>query len=215
VSAVEQAVDTGAQTVEQAATPAALSREHPRGRPVGEWGMLLFISTEATLFACLLASNYYIWFSRGGAWPPDGIEEPKLLKPLIMTALLLVSSGPMIWGDLAIRRGKPGQLKAAIPITMVLGITFLALQGTEYAEKVQTFTWTTNAYGSLFYVITGFHGFHVFTGLIMLSFTEIAALAGKFTGTRHERVRMVALYWHVVDVIWIAILFTLYISPHL
>lgn len=193
----------------------ALVSEQPRGRPIGEWGMLLFITTEATLFACLLASYFYLRFAQGGAWPPGGIEEPKLVKPLIMTGILLASSAPMIWGDLAIRRGHPGQLKVAIPLTMVLGVTFLVLQVTEFLEKLHDFTLTTNAYGSLFYVITGFHGFHVLTGLLMLAVTETAALANKFTRGRHERVRMVGLYWHFVDVIWLAILFSIYLSPRL
>jgi cytochrome c oxidase subunit III len=195
--------------------PEALAVETPRGRPTGEWGMYLFVATEATFFACLLVSYFYVRFTIGGNWPPGSIEKPKLLKPLIMTGLLLASSVPLIWGDWAIRRGKARQLKAAVPISIVLGLAFLGLQGSEYSEKLSKFTWTTNAYGSFFYFITGFHGFHVIVGLIMLTWMWIAALLGKFTGGRHERVRMVSIYWHFVDVVWIFIVSSLYLSPHI
>ena len=112
----------------------ALAVEAPRGRPTGTWGMFLFVATEATLFACLLASYFYVRFTTSGDWPPGGIQDPKLLKPLIMTALLLTSSGPMIWGDHAIRHGHPRRLVVAVALTLLLGVTFLTVQGTEYAE---------------------------------------------------------------------------------
>ena len=132
-----------------------------------------------------------------------------------MTALLITSSIPLIWGDRAIRQGKVRQLQLAIPMSIVLGLAFLGLQASEYAEKLGEFQWTTNAYGSFFYLITGFHGFHVIVGLLMLTYTWIAALMGKFSGGRHERVRMVSIYWHFVDVVWIFILSSLYLSPHI
>ena len=209
------ALESARSTPEAVTDPSSLVVEAPRGRPTGEWGMFLFVATEATLFACLLASYFYLRFAHGGAWPPGGIEKPKLLKPAIMTVTLLLSSVPMIWGDHAIRHGHPRRLQVAIPITIVLGLFFLLVQAGEYAEKLAKFTWTTNVYGSIFYTITGFHGFHVLTGLVMLAYTEIAALRGKFTQGRHERVRMVSIYWHFVDVVWIAIVLSLYVSPHL
>jgi len=177
--------------------------------------MFLFVATEATLFACLLASYFYVRFTTSGDWPPGGIEDPKLLKPLIMTALLLTSSVPMIWGDHAIRHGHPRRLVVAVALTLLLGVAFLSVQATEYAEKVREFTPRDNAYGSLFYTITTFHGFHVLTGLAMLAWVEVAAIRGKFSAGRHERVRMVSIYWHFVDVVWIAIVLSLYVSPHL
>jgi len=208
------AVETASELPEAGGDARALAYELPAGRPTGHWGMYLFITTEATLFACLLAANFYIRFSTAGPWPPDGIEDPKLLKPLVMLGLLLTSSIPMIWGDLAIRKGHPTQLKIAVPTTMFLGLVFLAVQGSEYQEKLHEFTITTNAYGSLFLTITSFHALHVITGLVMLTHTWIAALRNKFTEGRHERVRMVSVYWHFVDIVWVAIVLCLYLSPH-
>lgn len=214
MTAIEASRHPGAAAA-AASRPRALAVEMPAGRPTGMWGMFLLVATEATLFAVLLASYFYLRFVRGGPWPPGGIEEPTLVKPLIMTVLLIGSSGPVIWADHAIRHGKPRQLLLGLASSILLGLSFLGLQVSEYAEKLTMFTPQTNSYGSLFYLITGFHGFHVATGLGMLGYLFVAGALGKFTEGRHERVRIVSIYWHFVDVVWIFILFTLYLSPHL
>ncbi len=193
----------------------ALSVEAPVGRPTGQWGMFLFVATEATFFACLLASYFYVRFSHGGAWPPDGISDPKLLKPAIMTALLLLSSGPMIVADHAIRHGRPRLTAAMMPITVLLGLAFLALQSSEYCREAQG---VHAADGLLRLAVLRHHRLPRPArriGLVMVTVTEIAALMGKFTAGRHERVRMVSIYWHFVDVVWIAIVASLYLAPHL
>ncbi|SCL32858.1 cytochrome c oxidase subunit 3 [Micromonospora rhizosphaerae] len=207
---------TGRGGVAAATGAEALSTELPVGRPTGWWGMVLFVTTEATLFACLLGSYFYLRFQYGPHWPPHGIEAPKLLRPLVMTAVLLPSSLPVIWAEHGIRRGQRWRLRAGLATTLLLGATFLTLLATEYAETLRHFTLTTDVYGSLFYLITGFHGLHVLVGLTMLSWLFAASLRrGRFGARRHERVRNVAIYWHFVDVVWAAILFTIYLSPRL
>jgi cytochrome c oxidase subunit III len=207
--------EVASRAAEVATSPRALAIERPHGRTQAWWGMVMFITTEATLFACLLSSYFYIRFSVSAAWPPAGMEDPKLKKALIMTGLLLCSSGPMVWADHAVRHGKVRQLQIGLALTMLLGISFLIVQSSEYRENLAKFTWNDNVYGSLFYTITGFHGFHVVTGLVMVLFTEVGALRGKFTRRRHERIRIVSFYWHFIDAIWIFILFTIYLSPRL
>ena len=78
-----------------------------RDRPLGWWGMLLLVATEATLFGVLLASYYYLRFEAGPAWPPEGIPEPKVVKNLWINAILVASSVPML---LAVRRILAGNL---------------------------------------------------------------------------------------------------------
>ncbi|GAA2706349.1 heme-copper oxidase subunit III [Micromonospora olivasterospora] len=207
---------SGRSGVAAATGAEAFSAELPAGRPTGWWGMVMFVATEATLFACLLGSYFYLRFQYGPQWPPPGIEEPTLLKPLVMTAILVPSSLPVIWAEHGIRRGQRWRLRCGMAATLVMGTSFLALQATEYDEKLHMFTMTTNAYGSLFYVITGFHGLHVLVGLTMISWLLAASLrGGGFGPRRHERVRNVAIYWHFVDVVWVGILFTIYLSPRL
>ncbi|MBB4962532.1 cytochrome c oxidase subunit 3 [Micromonospora polyrhachis] len=195
--------------------PAALATELPAGRSTGWWGMALFIATESTLFAALLGSYFYLRFQAGPQWPPAGIRPPELFLPLIMTALLLPSSLPLLWAERGIRRGQQWRLRAGLAATIALGASFLSLQAMEYASSLEEFTFTTDVYGSLYYVITGFHGAHVTIGLLMLTWLLAAALRGKFGVRRHERVRIAALYWHFVDLVWAAILFTVYLSPRL
>ncbi|MFG1951621.1 heme-copper oxidase subunit III [Micromonospora sp. NPDC048830] len=194
----------------------ALTTELPAGRPTGWWGMVMFVATEATLFACLLGSYFYLRFQYGPQWPPPGIEDPTLLKPLVMTAILVPSSLPVMWAERGIRHGQRWRLRLGMAATLLMGTTFLLLQGTEYDEKLHMFSLTTNAYGSLFYVITGFHGLHVLVGLTMIGWLLVASLrGGSFGAHRHDRVRNVAIYWHFVDTVWVAILFTIYLSPRL
>jgi heme/copper-type cytochrome/quinol oxidase subunit 3 len=207
---------TARDAVAAATGAEALSTELPVGRSAGWWGMVMFVITDAALFACLLGSYFYLRFQYGPQWPPDGIEKPNLLTPLVMTALLLPSSLPMVWAERGIRRGQRWRLGSGLAATLVLGASFLTLQATEYAEKLQNFTITTDVYGSLFYAITGFHGLHVLVGLAMVGWLLAASLQrGGFGIHRHERLRNTAIYWHFVDAVWAAILFTIYLSPRL
>ncbi|MGN9779138.1 cytochrome c oxidase subunit 3 [Micromonospora sp. H33] len=192
----------------------ALSTELPVGRSASWWGMVMFVATEATLFAYLLGSYFYLRFQYGPQWPPEGIGSPELLTPLVMTAVLVPSSLPVVWAEHGIRRGQGWRLRAGLAATMVLGVIFLAMLAGEYAEKLGHFTMTTDVYGSLFYLITGFHGLHVLVGLTMLGWLLAVALRdGSFGAHLHERVRNVAIYWHFVGLVWVAILFTIYLSP--
>jgi heme/copper-type cytochrome/quinol oxidase subunit 3 len=199
---------------EEAAQPESLATEMPSGRTTGWWGMVLFVTTEATFFAAALGSYFYLRF-QSRQWPPPGIEAPKLTKVVIMTLLLLPSSLPVMWAERGIRKGQRWRLRAGLGITLVLGLAFLAMQAWEYSEDTRKHTFTTDAYSSLFYGITTFHGLHVAIGSIMVGWLLAASLRGSFGYRRHERVRLVAIYWHFVDVVWIAIFLSLYISPRL
>lgn len=179
-------------------------------RATGWWGMVVLIVTEATLFAALLSSYFYL---RSGAsqWPPAGIAKPEFLLAGPGTAILLSSSVTMIWAEMAIRRGNQRSLRLGMAISFVLGLIFLAIQGTEYARA--DFSPRTDAYGSLFFTITGIHGLHVAIGLCMLAIIQLRAWLGHFTAERHLAVQNVSLYWHFVDAVWIFVFASLYISP--
>jgi heme/copper-type cytochrome/quinol oxidase subunit 3 len=187
----------------------------PRASSNGWWGMMTLIATEAMLFATLIASYFYLRWQAEGGWPPDGLKDPKLLRPAIMTAILVSSSLPMYLGEEGIRRNRPGRLVAGLTGTLLLGGVFLGFQAWEYVEKVKEYTPQTNAYGSLFYTITGFHGAHVAIGLLLIAWTLWRALRGRFSARRHLGVQATAVYWHFVDVMWVVAIFpSLYITPH-
>jgi heme/copper-type cytochrome/quinol oxidase subunit 3 len=205
---------------ETVATPTPLAEEvlshHASGaRSYAWWGMVCLIATEATLFGLLLASYFYLRFRSGATWPPDGIEKPTLELPLIMSLILWSSSIPVHMADRAIRRGKQLVLRLGLAFGFLLGVAFLAMQlFLEYPETLAEFTPTTNAYGSLFYTITGFHGAHVVAGLMMSAWTQIRAWTGAFDEHRHVTVQIFVMYWHFVDVVWVFVLATIYLSPH-
>lgn len=191
----------------------SLTAESSRGRSPGFWGMWMLIFTEATLFSILLTSYFFLRF-QAPEWPPDDIPRPELFLVFVMTPILLLSSGPMHWADVAARRGRTGQLKAGLLLTFLMGATFLGLQGYEYVETLREFTPRTNVYGTVFFTITGFHGIHVLVGLLMVLWLQVYAWRGAFGRRRHGPVEVVALYWHFVDVVWVAILVSVYLSPH-
>jgi cytochrome c oxidase subunit III len=185
-----------------------------RTRETGWWGMLLFIAAEATVFGILFASYFYLRFRNMPHWPPDGISRPTLGLPLIMSALLLSSSIPMHVAELGVKKGKEGWLKVGLAISFLLGAAFLVVMlGLEYPEKLKEFTPQTDVYGSLFFLITGLHGSHVFVGLVMNLWAQIKAAKGRFDTTHHLTMLNVAVYWHFVDAIWVFVFLTIYFSP--
>ncbi|HCO02306.1 MAG TPA: heme-copper oxidase subunit III [Actinobacteria bacterium] len=184
------------------------------GRAPGWWGMVFLIFTEGTFFAILLLSYFYLRFQHGPGWPPDGIKKPDLGLILVMTPILILSSIPMHIADSGIRKGKVGRLRFGLALTLVQGATFLVLQVVEYHTKLMEFTPKTDAYGSIFYTITGFHGIHVFVGLCLITWLLVYAFRGRWTEDNHVAVQNIALYWHFVDAVWLFILTSLYLSPH-
>lgn len=184
-------------------------------RSFGWWGMVWLILTESALFTMLIFSYFYIRF-RHPVWPPDGIEAPALVLPLIMSAILWSSSVPVHLAHRAAARGSQKMLRWGLLAGFLLGATFLALQLlVEYPHTLHEFTPQTDVYGSLFFVITGFHGLHVLIGLLFSLWTQARAWAGAFDTRRHVTVQVFAMYWHFVDVVWLFVLFTVYLSPRL
>lgn len=184
------------------------------GRPLGWWGIVLLVMTEAMLFTLLLFT-YYLLRGRAQQWPPAGIEDPELVKSGIRSVLLFASSATMSWADRGIRKGRQRRLTVGLAVTMVLAVVFLAGHVEEMVRLPEQFTWRTNAYGSLFYVITNFHALHLTIGVMILLFTYLAARRGAFTADSHLGVTTASIYWHFVDIVWAAVYFSLYLLPHL
>ena len=187
--------------------------EAPRsgGAEVSRWAMLLFLVNEGTLFACLLASYFYLGILHR-VWPPAGVEKPSLRLPLIMTAALLSSSGVLMIAESGFERARPGRFRAGLIGTVVLGVVFLSLQLIEYRDKLTRIHPSDSAYASLFYTITTFHTLHVVVGLLMLIF--VACLPElKPAHSPHRPLRNAGLYWHFVDAVWVIVVGLLYVLP--
>lgn len=184
------------------------------GRSVGWWGTVGLVATEGMLFALLLFGNFYLR-ARSPDWPQGGIEKPELAMSAVRTVILLSSTVPAVLAERAIRRGRRRRGAVCLAITILLGTLFLLGSADEYRVLRDRFQPSTNAYGSVFYTITGLHALHVAIGVMVLSFLLWRLLAGHYRGTRTQPVENGILYWHFVDVVWVAVYTSLYLSVSL
>jgi heme/copper-type cytochrome/quinol oxidase subunit 3 len=177
---------------------------------VGWWGMACVVATEAAFFGYLLFSYFYLGSLSTNPWPD---VVPRIGLPILNTLILIASSVAVWFAGRGIRRNRNNHLVAWLGTAIVLGVVFISLQVVEYGRE--KFSMTHDAYGSLFYTITGFHGAHVLVGLVMLAVVFVRATLGHFRPGRDEAVRNVSLYWHFVDAVWLVVFTSLYITPHL
>ena len=129
--------------------------------------------------------------------------------PFLNTLILLLSSTTVTIAHHALRNGNYKGLKLWLWITVLLGMSFTGFQILEYVEA--PFPFGQGAYGSTFFMATGFHGAHVIIGTICLAVCLIRAYAGHFKPDHHFGLEASAWYWHFVDVVWIFLFFSIYI----
>ena len=146
----------------------------------------------------------------------DGPKEPMGWSgiPLINTILLLSSSVTLHFAHVALKAGKRGPFNLLLGITLVLGFTFVGFQAYEYYEAYHHLGLTLEAgiYGSTFFILTGFHGFHVCMGAIMLTVQWLrSTMAGHFTEEDQFGFEASSWYWHFVDVVWVGLFLFVYI----
>jgi cytochrome c oxidase subunit 3 len=172
-------------------------------------GMFLFIGSEVMLFGSFFTAYFFVRVvNEAPQWPPEGFHLPVFVAG-VNTAILLTSSFTMHWALQSIKRGSRAGLQAGLVLTLAMGLTFLLTQITEYARI--GFAPRDEAFGSVFYGLTGLHGAHVFVGLTLLSFATVRAFRGHFSPEHHHGVELPGIYWHFVDVMWIVVYTTVYI----
>jgi cytochrome c oxidase subunit 3 len=177
---------------------------------VGWWGMLCLIATEASLFAYLLFSYYYLAIQRGRDWLPEPHPSIALAGP--NTAILLASSVAVWWGEAGVKHDRRRQHLAGLGAGILLGLVFLVVQAFEW--KAKTYSLASSSYGSLYFTITGFHMVHVVVGVLILMTVFGWSLMGYFSPRHHARVTIASVYWHFVDIVWLCVFFTFYVSPY-
>ena len=170
--------------------------------------------------------NAVLWPDFKAIWPsaqagitasPAGVVEPFTTMgpwplPTINTALLLSSGVTLTIAHHALLAGHRAKTIAFMWITVVLGATFLGVQAYEYSHAYSELNLklSSGVYGSTFFMLTGFHGFHVFVGMLMLLFITIRLMKGHFTPQRHFGFEGAAWYWHFVDVVWLGLYILVY-----
>jgi cytochrome c oxidase subunit III len=165
-------------------------------------------------------TNYLLWNEFENAWPTNGPGDvggefeiiPAFGLPAINTAILLTSGVTITIAHHALKAGKRGMLNVFLALTFLLGFSFVFFQAEEYIEAYQHLNLTLGSgiYGSTFFMLTGFHGFHVTVGAIMLTVIWFRCLKGHFTPTHHFAFEGVAWYWHFVDVVWLGLFIFVY-----
>lgn len=166
----------------------------------------MWLASELMFFAGLFAA-YFTLRSINDPWPPEGVELATG-RTAVATVVLVASSGAMHMAVMAAGRDDRRGAIRWLGITALMGAVFLTNQAVEYAEA--TFQIDDHAYGSIFYLMTGFHGLHVLGGLVFMGAIAVA-IAGRSRAPAHETVEVCAYYWHFVDVVWVAMFATIYL----
>ncbi len=174
-------------------------------------GIWIFLFSEVLLFGGLFAA--YAVFR--GLFPQEFLHDHKKLDVTlgaINTVVLLWSSFHVALGVAAIQRGKDRALRIHLAMTILLGCVFLVNKYIEYSGKFShdIFPWTSNFF-SIYFVMTGLHGLHVFGGVVALGIMLALAFRGRFSSTNYVMVEGTALYWHLVDIVWIFLFPLLYL----
>jgi cytochrome c oxidase subunit III len=181
-------------------------------RSSGWWAMLAGILSEAALFVFLLFTYSYLAVQpHSGAWPPGGNPSFKFALP--ETIAMLLGCVAVWWGEWGTKRdNRPVQI-IGLACTLALGIAFVVLQYFEWMGK--SFSVTTDSYGSVYFIVTGFDMAHVVVGILVLASVLVWSAIGYFGPVRHAYVSIGAIYWYFVAVVWLVLFFTFYITPYL
>ena len=200
------------------------------------WAMSWFIFSEVMFFASFFGALFYfrvislpwlaeaetqslLWPGFENTWPVSGPGLSEKFTPMgawgipsINTFLLLTSGATVTWAHWALKKEKRLQLIWGLFLTVALGTIFMGFQIYEYAHayKDLNLTMTQGAYGASFYMLTGFHGFHVTVGTIMLLVILLRCIKGHFTPKNHFAFEAVSWYWHFVDVVWLGLFVVVY-----
>ncbi|QDZ06874.1 heme-copper oxidase subunit III [Sphingomonas panacisoli] len=193
------------------AQPAALP-VGPIGRHgLGQWGIGALIASEAALFSYLLFAYYYTAASAQPGWLLEA--RPAMWPALPNTVLLLASSFVAWFGEKGVEKGNRAQALAGLGGAFVMGAVFATVQMKEWADK--PYRPDTSSYASLYFTTTGLHMAHVVAGLIILAIMGLWVALDYFSPRRRIVVSAGILYWHFVDIVWLFVFTTYYLTPWL
>ncbi|HSH77742.1 MAG TPA: heme-copper oxidase subunit III [Herpetosiphonaceae bacterium] len=177
-------------------------------------GMLLFLASEAMFFSVLILA--YVYYRGPGVEGPTAETALDPVTTGIFTIFLLASSVTFWLAERSIARQRELRARLWLLATVHLGVIFLIGQGWEYFNLFrENVTIDRNLFGTTFFTLTGFHGFHVFGGLVAIAILTGLSATGHFRGPHSVAVETVGLYWHFVDVVWIIIFALIYVWPFL
>src|ERR1044071_9221903 len=197
------------------AAPSISQRVHSLNRPnMVSVGTIVWLASELTFFAGLFAMFFTVKAQNDtGHWPPPPyhLDVP---YALVVTIGLVASSVTCQLGVFAAERGDVFGLRRWYTLTLVMGIFFVLGQANEYRTLIEEgLTIPSSAYGTVFYLTTGFHGLHVTGGLIAFVYLLMRTKMSKFTPAQATSAIVVSYYWHFVDIVWIGLFTVIYFIP--
>ena len=201
------------------ASPTISARVHSLNRPnMVSVGTIVWLSSELMFFAGLFAMFFTVKAQHSsGQWPPPLHGEPFHLNvpyAIPFTIILVASSFTCQLGVFAAERGDVFGLRRWYIITLIMGAIFVAGQGNEYLNLIhEGITIPSGAFGTVFFLTTGFHGLHVIGGLIAFAFLLVRTKLSKFTPAQATSAIVVSYYWHFVDIVWIGLFGVIYLLP--
>ena len=176
--------------------------------------MKLFVGSESVFFLALILAYVYFWRS---AHYDEAAQKMLHIKTTGFFTLLLIASSFTFWkAETYFKEGNQQKLKLWLMVTIGLGIVFLAGQAHEYYGLIQHhLTFSSGEFGSSFYTLTGFHGLHVLSGLIVLGIILTLVFLGYIKKDVSGVVSTVGIYWHFVDAVWLVVFTVVYVLPYL
>ncbi|MGZ6791857.1 MAG: aa3-type cytochrome oxidase subunit III [Mycobacteriales bacterium] len=175
-------------------------------------GTIVWLSSELMFFAALFAMYFTIRSATGSAnWPPEHVHLA-VGYSAVFTTILILSSFTCQWGVFKAEEGDVYGMRRWFFITLLMGLTFVLGQANEYRNQVhEGMKISTDGYGSVFYLTTGFHGLHVIGGLVAFVFVLLRSTVGRYTPEKATSAIVVSYYWHFVDVVWVGLYATIYL----
>jgi heme/copper-type cytochrome/quinol oxidase subunit 3 len=178
-----------------------------KGRPVAWWGIAMLIASEGTLFACLVATYFYLRF-QAAQWPPPGVPEPAVAVPLALAFVLAAAGAPLVLATRAARVGRVAVVRALVALALVVQAGYFAYEVHDFGSQLHRFTPQTDAYGSIYYVLLGADHGHVAVG-ILLDLWLLLKLARGLTPFRVRAVQVVTVYWLAIAALTLVVTGTL------
>lgn len=174
-------------------------------------GMVIFIAFETMMFVGLITA-YWVLRTNSFVWPPPSLPRLPLAVTWVNTAMLLLSALTMSRASAALRAHDQHGFRIGLLATAVLGVGFLAVQGTEWLRLIRRgLTLSSGSYGATFYTLIGLHALHVIGAVLWLVAVMILAQRDRFSAEHHSGVTTCGMYWYFVCVLWVVLFVAVYL----
>jgi cytochrome c oxidase subunit III len=172
------------------------------------FGFIVFLLSESVIFISFFV-GYIIYKTTTPNWLPEGVSGLEITEPAINTVILVSSSFVIYLAERALQKHNLKGFRLYLTATMAMGTYFLVGQAIEWSNL--EFGFTSGVFGGMFYLLTGFHGLHVLTGILLQLMILVRSFIPGNYDSGHFGVNATSLFWHFVDVIWIVLFILIYI----